>query len=111
MPAYTAGSVGFPDKSVGILHAITRVQAVRGLLMSRLMRIALPCLLVGFAAAAGACGTDVRTEDPPPPAPRATWYQDVAPIVAKHCMGCHQEGGIGPMELTSYDSASENALR
>jgi hypothetical protein len=66
------------------------------------MRTALACLL--FAAA---CGTDVRTDDPPPVL--TTWHQDVAPIVAEHCMGCHQAGGIGPFELTSYEAASENA--
>ncbi|MEZ4365792.1 MAG: hypothetical protein R2939_05830 [Kofleriaceae bacterium] len=37
------------------------------------------------------------------PAPRATWYQDVAPILATHCMACHQEGGIAPFPLTTYD--------
>jgi hypothetical protein len=60
-----------------------------------------------------ACGTDVRDDDTPDPdpQPRATWYQDVAPIVAEHCMGCHQPGGIGPFDLTSYDMASEHATR
>ena len=67
------------------------------------MRLALPLLLLA------ACGTDIRTDDPEP-APKVTWYQDVAPIVANHCMGCHQEGGIGPFDLTTYDSASENAV-
>ncbi|HUS30059.1 MAG TPA: cytochrome c [Kofleriaceae bacterium] len=67
------------------------------------MRLALPCLLL-----LAACGTDVR-EEPDPPAPKVTWHQDVAPIVAKHCMGCHQDGGIGPFDLTTYESASENA--
>jgi len=76
------------------------------LLFSVSMRIALPCLLLGVVA----CGTDQRPDETPP-APRATWYQDVAPIVASHCMGCHQEGGIGPFDLTTYDSAYENATR
>lgn len=67
------------------------------------MRTALASLV--FATAA--CGTDVRTDDPEPVL--ATWHQDVAPIVATHCMGCHQPGGIGPFDLTTYDSASENA--
>jgi hypothetical protein len=61
-----------------------------------------------------ACGTDVRDDDDTPDPgsePRATWYQDVAPIVAEHCMGCHQAGGIGPFDLTTYDMASENAGR
>ena len=47
--------------------------------------------LLGFAA----CGTDDSDSPPDPTDARATWYQDVAPIVAKHCMTCHQDGGIG----------------
>jgi hypothetical protein len=67
------------------------------------MRTALACLI--FATA---CGTDIRPDEPAP-APLTTWHQDVAPIVAAHCMGCHQSGGIGPFDLTTYDAASENA--
>lgn len=61
-------------------------------------------------ALVAACGTDVDTSVPPPDTvARATWYQDVAPIVSKHCMTCHQEGGIAPFSLTTYDDAAENA--
>src|SRR6187455_257521 len=71
------------------------------------------CALLGFTTLTLiACGTDVREEDTPDdPQPRATWYQDVAPIVAEHCMGCHQPGGIGPFDLTTYDMAFDNAGR
>ncbi len=44
-------------------------------------------------------------------AARTTWYQDVAPILARHCMSCHQDGGIAPFSLTNYDSAKENSER
>jgi hypothetical protein len=56
-----------------------------------------------------ACGTD--DSGPPEPTARATWYQDVAPLLANHCMSCHQDGGIGPFALTDYDSARENGER
>src|SRR5438309_109646 len=63
------------------------------------MRIA----VVAFAITA-ACGTTYApTTDS---APTVTWYQDAAPIVAKHCMKCHQDGGIAPFSLTSYDDAA-----
>jgi hypothetical protein len=69
--------------------------------------------LLGFAITLTACGTDIRDEEEvmPDPEPRATWHQDVAPIVAEHCMGCHQPGGIGPFDMTKYDLAAENAGR
>src|SRR5690349_2089867 len=63
-----------------------------------------------FAIGAAACGTD-EPAGPPPPTARATWYQDVGPIVANHCMSCHQDGGIAPFSLTDYDSARENGER
>lgn len=64
-------------------------------------------LLLCFALAG--CGTDASLgDDPPPPPPPAvtTWYQDVGPIVANRCMGCHREGGLAPFSLESYDDAA-----
>jgi hypothetical protein len=50
------------------------------------------------------CGTDVEPPGTDPePTPRTTWYQDVAPIVSEHCMGCHQESGIAPFSLATYE--------
>ena len=57
------------------------------------------------AVALTACGEEAG--DPPPPPPTGpTWFADVAPIVARHCMGCHQDGGIAPFSLTDYDAAA-----
>lgn len=53
-----------------------------------------------LALAVGGCGSDTAE---PAPAPRATWYQDAAPILSKHCMSCHQAGGIAPFSLTTYE--------
>jgi hypothetical protein len=64
---------------------------------------------VGFGLAA--CGSDDAAAPDADPVARATWYQDVAPILAKHCMSCHQDGGIAPFTLTEYDSAKENSAR
>jgi len=58
-----------------------------------------------------ACGNDAETPPEPPPAARATWFGDVAPIVAKHCMSCHSDGGVAPFPLTDYDAVVENSLR
>lgn len=34
-----------------------------------------------------------------------TWHQDIAPLVAERCAGCHQEGGIAPFGLQTYEQA------
>ena len=62
-------------------------------------------LVLGLAA----CGVEyVEPPGPPSPTPRATWYQDVARIVAAKCTGCHQDGGIAPFALTASDGAIEH---
>ncbi|MDF3067142.1 MAG: hypothetical protein K0R38_2743 [Polyangiaceae bacterium] len=34
-----------------------------------------------------------------------TWHQDIAPLVAERCAGCHQDGGIAPFSLQTYEQA------
>lgn len=77
---------------------------------ARALRVSLTSMLgLGLAA----CGTDAA--DPGPDAAQTTghptWYQDVGPILSKHCMSCHQDGGIAPFALTDIDSARDNAVR
>jgi hypothetical protein len=36
------------------------------------------------------------------PVTRISYAKDVAPIIEAKCVACHEEGGIGPMQLTSY---------
>ena len=70
-------------------------------------------LLFSAILGVAACGSD--TSDPGADGntttARATWYQDVGPIMATHCMSCHQAGGIAPFALTDYESARENGER
>lgn len=67
-------------------------------------------LVLAIAALAAACGTDTATgDDVEPPVARATWYQDVGPLLAKRCMSCHAAGGIAPFPLTDYDDAVETS--
>lgn len=37
----------------------------------------------------------------------ATWHRDVAPLMARKCMGCHRAGGNGPMELQTFAQVHE----
>lgn len=34
-----------------------------------------------------------------------TWHQDIAPLVAGRCAGCHRESGIAPFALETYAQA------
>ena len=38
-----------------------------------------------------------------------TFNQDIAPIVSRHCAGCHRPGEIGPFSLTTYDEVKRHA--
>ena len=54
-----------------------------------------------------ACGTDVEPgDDSPGDGTGPRYYEDVAPIFARHCAGCHAaEGGVAPFPLITYDDA------
>jgi hypothetical protein len=61
-----------------------------------------PLALV-LLSALGCTGEDQG--DPSAP----TWHQDVAPLVIERCSGCHEEGGIGPFPLQTYEQARDFA--
>jgi hypothetical protein len=45
-----------------------------------------------------------RIDTPPPPVDAPTYYQDVRPILAEDCGGCHLPGGVGPFAFDEYES-------
>lgn len=36
---------------------------------------------------------------------RPNWHEDIAPLTTRHCVTCHDDGGIAPFALTSYEDA------
>ncbi len=36
---------------------------------------------------------------------RYTFYQDILPVLEKHCTGCHRQGGPAPMALRTFEEA------
>ncbi len=70
--------------------------------MTRLIYALLACV------SASACADD----DPSSPEPveaGPTYWQHVAPIVSQKCAGCHQDGGIAPFTLQSYEDVQSRA--
>lgn len=51
-------------------------------------------------------GTDTSTTDGETEL-RPNWYEDVAPIVHTHCVGCHVDGGMAPFALDDYKQAAQ----
>jgi thiol-disulfide isomerase/thioredoxin len=45
----------------------------------------------------------------PPPSGRVTFANDVAPILRKHCAGCHRPGTTAPFSLLTYQNARAHA--
>lgn len=38
------------------------------------------------------------------PSERTTWHGDVRPLVERHCVRCHRDGGVGPMPLDTFEA-------
>lgn len=45
---------------------------------------------------------DPSDTDAPPVAGAPTWYQDIAPLMADRCGGCHQAGGVAPFSVATF---------
>jgi hypothetical protein len=69
--------------------------------MRHVPRTILAVLLAGCGG-----GDDDNAGADAAPVATVTWHQDIAPLVAEHCTGCHVPGGIGPMDLSDYDTAA-----
>jgi mono/diheme cytochrome c family protein len=65
------------------------------------MKESLAAVFVALAAAAGPAGAA--------PGQRVTYCRDVAPILYRHCAGCHRPGEVGPFPLLSYKDAAKRA--
>jgi Flp pilus assembly protein TadD len=69
----------------------------------RIRGVKLPRALVAALLATVGCGDRAPSAGPP------TWAADVAPIVHRHCAGCHRPGSAAPFALLSYDDARRRA--
>ena len=43
------------------------------------------------------------------PPEAVTFSRDIAPVLRRHCVSCHREGGAGPFPLLAYQDASRRA--
>ena len=74
------------------------------------LRKTFPCgiLVLGFGCWIGCQGPDSSSDSDRAPGP-VTFNRDIAPIVFKHCSGCHQPGQAGPFELLTYEDVRKRA--
>lgn len=61
--------------------------------------------LISFIACDEAADADTKPADEP----AVTWHAHVAPLLARHCVGCHTDGGAGPFPLDELASARHHA--
>ncbi len=73
---------------------------------------------IAAALALTACGDDsdapADTDDATDTADtdveaRVSYYENIRPLLAEHCVSCHTEGSIAPFNLDTYESVSEVA--
>ncbi|MDB5319233.1 MAG: Tetratricopeptide 2 repeat protein [Phycisphaerales bacterium] len=67
----------------------------------------LPGQFTSIIALALTVAATARAADPP--APPLTFTRDIAPLVYRHCAGCHAPGGVGPFDLLTYDDVRRHA--
>lgn len=51
----------------------------------------------------GTAGTADETAGTGGTATRPNWHEDIAPLVAEHCVGCHTAGGVTPFTMDTYE--------
>jgi len=64
---------------------------------------ALDAILAGKPAPSGGVSSGGLIAFPERGMQKVSFVKDVAPILEAKCVACHQAGGIGPMQLTSYE--------
>ena len=75
----------------------------------RVLSLSLVLALAPLSAALAACGTDTADPDPDPSSGAPTYWQDVEPIFATSCAGCHTAGEIGPFAIDDPSTAASFA--
>ncbi len=85
---------------------MNRVASSLGLIVPLIVPVIVPLLLaplgcksdppVGGESSTDGGGAEVGEQGP------VTYHEHIRPIVETRCLGCHAEGGIGPLALTSW---------
>ena len=65
--------------------------------------------LVGFGLLCVGLMTSACSSDHAASANAPKYYEDVAPLLNRNCVGCHREGGIAPFALTDYGAVRDHA--
>lgn len=77
-------------------------------------RTSVAAALIALGVASAACGSGARSGETPEtsdPPGVATFHRSVEPILQKHCQGCHDEGGVAPFSLLTFEDAKRWGAR
>jgi hypothetical protein len=77
--------------------------------MIRLTRVFQFSIISASFALFAACGNEEPSQEEQSIKGPVTYSEHVAPIIYKHCSGCHRPGEAGPFPLLSYIDASSRA--
>jgi hypothetical protein len=79
----------------GALDAKTGAQVLDSMLAGGVTKVA--------AKAAKGCKIDFPQRTKSADFAKISYSKEIAPIIEEKCVACHQEGSIGPMQLTAYE--------
>ncbi|MCP4885044.1 MAG: redoxin family protein [Planctomycetaceae bacterium] len=61
------------------------------------------------ATSSPGCEMFYQTDRPEPRATEVTYHNRISRILQRHCVECHQDGGVTPMSLTNYEEVRDYA--
>jgi hypothetical protein len=74
--------------------------------MNRFPRRSLAFVVPALATVLAGCSDGGSSAGGNGPSTGPTYHADIKPLLDAKCNGCHQEGGIAPFALTTYEQAS-----
>lgn len=69
------------------------------------------CLILLFSACSQQTDQNHSDETATTSATGVTWYTHIEPLIQKNCAACHHSEGVGGLDLTTPETARDNAMK